>query len=76
MMGKIRLRNNAACVGELLAAVFLIVSVPDGWAASFQGLGDLPGGIHTSAARAVSADGSTVVGTAALSRWPININEL
>jgi len=30
--------------------------------ASFQGLGDLPGGIFSSGAAAVSADGSTVVG--------------
>ena len=31
-------------------------------AASFTGLGDLPGGSFNSSARGVSADGSTVVG--------------
>jgi probable HAF family extracellular repeat protein len=32
------------------------------WAASFTGVGDLPGGIFQSSANGVSADGSTVVG--------------
>lgn len=34
-----------------------------GWGASFQGVGDLPGGATNSHAYAVSADGSTVVGS-------------
>ena len=32
-------------------------------AASFQGLGDLPGGVFSSSAGGVSADGSVVVGS-------------
>ena len=46
------------------AVCFMIVgAVPNSvLAASFQGLGDLPGGGFSSSARAVSADGSVVVG--------------
>jgi len=48
----------AACAATLLT---LGVSAP-ATAASFQGLGDLSGGAFSSAATAVSADGTTVVG--------------
>jgi uncharacterized membrane protein len=46
----------------LFARVWYAPSAPLTVAASFQGLGDLPGGPFESQAYAVSADGSTVVG--------------
>ena len=46
-----------------LAAVGLLISpLPALAQASFQGLGDLPGGDFNSAAYAISADGSVVAG--------------
>ena len=46
-----------------LAAVGLLISpLPALAQASFEGLGDLPGGAFNSSARAVSADGSVVAG--------------
>src|SRR5437899_1899406 len=43
--------------------IYVTLSVVKLCAASFQGLGDLPGGPFFSAARGVSADGKVVVGT-------------
>lgn len=53
------------CSLALAAALGGIVdiSVAGAGAASFQGLGDLPGGIFSSRAEAVSGDGMTVVGS-------------
>ena len=46
-----------------LAAVGLLISpLPALAQASFQGLGDLPGGAFNSSARAVSADGFVIAG--------------
>ncbi len=45
-----------------LAAVSCLVACAPVQSASFEGLGDLSGGVYTSDARAVSADGSVVVG--------------
>jgi probable HAF family extracellular repeat protein len=47
----------------LSVAMTLVLTVGRGEAASFRPLGDLPGGEFFSQARAVSADGATVVGT-------------
>jgi hypothetical protein len=46
-------------------ALFSPLSLPSvSIAASFQGLGDLPGGIYQSTGEGVSGDGSLVVGSA------------
>jgi len=58
-------RPPARRVGALVGAVFALVAVaPLTFAqrASFQGLGDLPGGAFDSLARAISGDGAVVVG--------------
>jgi probable HAF family extracellular repeat protein len=46
----------------LLSTALLIFISGTGFAASFQGLGDLPGGQFSSKAYGISADGSVVVG--------------
>lgn len=46
----------------ILAGLFLIAAPATAQRASFQGLGDLPGGEYESRATAVSADGNVVVG--------------
>ena len=45
-----------------LLVVIAIFAIPARGQATFQGVGDLPGGVIESEARGVSADGSTVVG--------------
>ncbi len=47
----------------LLMGIFGVYSLPAQVTATFQGLGDLPGGIFSSQANAVSADGLVVVGS-------------
>lgn len=51
--------RNVVCAGVVGLAVFSVVRVS---AATFEGLGDLPGSDRFSAALGVSSDGSTVVG--------------
>jgi probable HAF family extracellular repeat protein len=55
-------RNSMLKRVGLVISIVLIVVGTNGFAASFQGLGDLAGGSFESAAYAVSADGSVVVG--------------
>lgn len=46
----------------LLAMTLPLALAPSGYAASFRGLGDLPGGVFDSRAYGVSADGSVIIG--------------
>jgi probable HAF family extracellular repeat protein len=46
----------------LFTTVLVLVLTATGFAASFQGLGDLPGGAYKSEAYGISSDGSVVVG--------------
>lgn len=57
-----RLRYRRAGPHTLLAVAVLALTVRDAESATFQGLGDLAGGMFSSKAFGVSADGTTVVG--------------
>ncbi len=60
--------------GLLFLTALVLVCGATGFAASFQGLGDLPGGNNYSWAQAVSADGSTVVGRSFSETFPTPTN--
>ncbi len=62
LQGDIHRRMGAPCRFSGLALVLLLGLAAPAWAASWQGLGDLPGGSFFSLASAVSSDGSVVVG--------------
>lgn len=59
----LRLYKNVVGLAMILTAGLSLSVEADGAVASFQGLGDLPGGAFYSDAKAVSADGSVVVGS-------------
>ena len=61
--GDIHRRMGSACRLSGLALALLAGLAAPAWAASFQGLGDLPGSYFRSTASSMSADGSVVVGT-------------
>lgn len=54
--------NGIRTSAHVLAAIAVSFSASVGFAASFRGLGDLPGGDFLSAVPSISADGSVVVG--------------
>ncbi len=53
---------NVCWLGLLLVGILGVYSLPAAVTATFQGLGDLPGGLFRSEANAISADGTVVVG--------------
>lgn len=58
----VRISRATKCAAAALAVIMMAPSPASADTASFQGLGDLPGGTSASYANAVSGDGSVVVG--------------
>lgn len=55
------------CIALSVALLVSLLPISSAQAVSFQGLGDLPGGLFSSTALGISSDGSTVVGRSASS---------